>query len=285
MKTRFLSLKSFYIRLFLLTASLSVAVSCNRDDEQVVDNSITADLSSISLADGQDTSGGKIWKDTFTADKPLEIGIFKFNHNAPQSNYWYGFTLSNSKDNADHKFFTEWVVNQWGTMAKGGVNGEGAPFLVSYADHLPSANFAKTIKEGEVFDVANISSFVEITDDTKTYAAKSASFAISPWPYYGIKNGDSFARKFDKGDFFAIHIFGLDKDKKPTNNAKPVTHYFVDFRNGVNTIDTSWKNVNLSALGNVKYLVFFLETTDVGQWGANTSLYFTMDKLKVEEVR
>lgn len=287
MKTRFLSLKSFYIKLFLLTASLSVAVSCNRDDEQVVDNSITADLSSISLADGQDTAGGKIWKDTYTADKPLEIGIFKFNHNAyPDWNTWYGFTLSNSRDNADHiNSEGGWVANQWGTMAKGGVNGEGAPFLVSYADHLPSANFAKTIKEGEVINVARFSSSVEITDDTKTYAAKSASFAISPWPYYGIKNGDSFARKFDKGDFFAIHIFGLDKDKKTTNNAKPVTHYFVDFRNGINTIDTSWKNVNLSALGNVKYLVFFLETTDMSGEYANTSLYFTMDKLKVEEVK
>lgn len=43
--------------------------------------------------------------------------------------------------------------------------------------------------------------------------------------------------------------------------------------------------MDLSALGEVKYLMFFLETTDVGDWGANTALYFTMDKLKVEKIQ
>lgn len=287
MNTRFLFLKSFYIRLFLLATTISVVTSCNRDEE-VIDNSITADLSSVSLSDGVATAGGKIWKDTYTADKPLEIGIFKFNHNAiPDWNTWYGFTLSNSNDNADH-IDSEggWVANQWGSMAKGGVNGEGTPFLVSYADHIPKPeNIQNSIKAGVATKIERFSSSVEITDDTKDYTAKSASFAIAPWPYYGIKNGDAYARKFQKGDYFAVHIYGFDKDKLPTNNAVPVTHYFVDFRNEVTTIDTSWKTVNLSALGNVKYLVFFLETTDVGRWGANTALYFTMDKLKVEEVK
>ncbi len=287
MNTKFFSLKSWYIKLFFLATTLSVATSCNRDDDAIViDNSITADLSKIDLTDGISTAGGKIWKDTYTENAPLEIGIFKFNHNAfPDWQTWYGFTVSNSSDNSDHiNSEGGWLANQWGTMPKGGKLGVGSPFLVSHADHLPK-NLDNAIKAGTATKIERFSSSVEITDDTKTYAAKSANFAISPWSYYGILNGDAYARKFGKGDYFAIHIFGLDKDKMPTNNAKPVTHYFVDFRNGVNTINTSWSTVDLSELGNVKYLVFFLETTDVGQWGANTALYFTMDQLKVEEVK
>ena len=277
--------KNLYIRIFLLTISTVALTSCQMDNEpiQLVEQGITTlDLSKFDLSDGTAVTGGKIWKDTYTKNKTLEIGIFKFNHTAVQSwNYWSGFTVSNSNDNTNHlNSQGGWVKNQWGTMPKGGVNGEGTPFLISYADHKPAQG---VLKAGEVIDLSKFSSSVEIAGNSKTYTAKSVSLAISPWSYYGILNGDSFARKFEKGDYFAIHIYGLDKDKKLTNNAEPIIHYFVDFRNKVNSIDTTWKKVDLSPLGQVKYLLFFLETTDVGQYGANTALYFSMDKLSVKE--
>lgn len=168
-----------------------------------------------------------------------------------------------------------------GTMAKGGADGQGTPFLVSFADHKPSE---KVLKYGEEVKIDRFSSVVEITDTANKYKAKNVKLAISPWSYYGILNGDAYARKFVKGDYFAIHIYGVSANKQLTTE-KPVTHYFVDFRNGINNISTNWQDVDLSALGEVKYLMFFLETTDVGDWGANTALYFTMDKLKVEKIQ
>ncbi|MDR0228951.1 MAG: DUF4465 domain-containing protein [Flavobacteriaceae bacterium] len=245
-------------------------------------NYVTLDLSTFDLSDGLPTTGGKIWKDTYTDDAPLSSGIFDIKHIA-FSDYdtWMGFTVSNSTDNTNQLNTAEgWIANQWGTMAQGAVNGKGKPFLVSFADHKPHPSLLDPTKP---VAVDRFSSVITINDTENRYKAVSTQFAISPWPYYGIMEGDAYARKFEKGDYFAIHVYGVDKDKKLTS-AKPVTHYFVDFRNGVNKIDTDWAKVDLSSLGEVKYLLFFLETTDKGEWGANTALYFTMDQLTVDKV-
>ncbi|MDM1380544.1 DUF4465 domain-containing protein [Myroides marinus] len=244
-------------------------------------NYVTLDLSTFNLTDGQATTGGKIWKDTFTDDAVLKSGIFDIKHIAYSEYYtWMGFTVSNSSDNTNQYKGNGWLENQWGTMPQGGVAGKGTPFLVSFADHKPNA---KLLDPSKPIAVDRFSSVITLDDPNNTYKAVSANFAISPWPYYGILEGDAYARKFKKGDFFAIHIYGVDKNKKLTS-AQPVTHYFVDFREGVNEINTNWNKVDLSSLGEVKYLVFFLETTDVGKWGANTALYFTMDGLTVDKI-
>lgn len=243
---------------------------------------ISLDLSLFNLSDGQATAGGKIWKGTFEEDAELHSGIFQFNHIAfPEYYTWMGFTVSNSQDNSDQINSEDgWLQNQWGTMPQGGVKGKGSPFLVSFADHKPNASL---LQQGQKIAVDRFSSTVKITDDQNQYLAKSVSLAISPWPYYGILNGDAYARKFKKGDFFAIHIYGVNK-AGVLSAEKPVTHYFVDFREQVGTISKDWNQVDLSSLGEVEYLLFFLETTDVGQWGANTALYFTMDQLTVEKI-
>ena len=87
-------------------------------------------------------------------DTDLTLGIFKFKHTAwPEYLTWMGFTVSNSNDNSDQiKKEGGWLDNQWGTMAKGGANGAGSPFLVSFADHKPSE---KALKYGEEVKIEN----------------------------------------------------------------------------------------------------------------------------------
>ena len=276
-----------FFNLLIIASSITFLSSCNDDDykNEVVElkKYQTLDVSKFDLSKGISTSGGKIWEGTYKEDTDLILGIFKLKHTAwPEYLTWMGFTVSNSNDNSDQiKNEGGWLDNQWGTMAKGGADGQGTPFLVSFADHKPSE---KVLKYGEEVKIDRFSSVVEITDTANKYKAKNVKLAISPWSYYGILNGDAYARKFVKGDYFAIHIYGVSANKQLTTE-KPVTHYFVDFRNGINNISTNWQDVDLSALGEVKYLMFFLETTDVGDWGANTALYFTMDKLKVEKIQ
>ena len=271
-----LSLKIDYSdgRVELITYTVNVTKS---DDY----NYITLDLNQIDLSNGIPTVGGKIWKDTFTEDALLQQGIFTFKHSAyPEYSTWLGFTLSNSNDNTNHLMSEEsWFGNQWGSMTKGGVDGEGTPFLVSFPDNKPHPSL---LQPGETIKVGRFSAVVTL-DDENRYTAVKTSVAISPWPYYSILEGDYYSRKFEEGDYFALHVYGVDKDQKLTS-AEPVTHYFVDFRNGVNTINTNWNTVDLSSLGEVKYLLFFLETTDIGDWGANTPFYFTMDKLTVDKI-
>lgn len=279
--------KKLFFNLLIIASSITFLSSCNDDDykNEVVElkKYQTLDVSKFDLSKGISTSGGKIWEGTYKEDTDLILGIFKLKHTAwPEYLTWMGFTVSNSNDNSDQiKNEGGWLDNQWGTMAKGGADGQGTPFLVSFADHKPSE---KVLKYGEEVKIDRFSSVVEILDMANKYKAKSVKLAISPWSYYGIMNGDAYARKFEKGDYFAIHIYGVSANKQLTTE-KPVTHYFVDFRNGVNNISTTWQDVDLSSLGEVKYLMFFLETTDVGNWGANTALYFTMDKLKVEKIQ
>ncbi|MBB1148586.1 DUF4465 domain-containing protein [Myroides sp. NP-2] len=257
------------------TYYVDVAKSANYDH-------IRLDLSAFDLSEGIETTGGKIWKETFTEDAPLASSIFSFSHNAMTDwNVWYGFTVSNSSDNTNHADSEGgWIKNQWGSMAQGGVAGKGKPFLVAYADHKPDPS---VLQPGAEIDVENFSSVVAL-DNENRYQAVSTAIALSPWSYYGIAEGDDFATKFEAGDSFALKVYGVGADMKLTS-AEPVTHYLVDFRNGVQAIDKGWKTVDLSSLGEVKYLLFFLETTDVNAQGyANTALYFTMDRLTVNPI-
>lgn len=277
--------KKIFLNLLFVSSSILFLASCNNDDDAsglVEQNVVTADVSKFDLSNGLEANGGKIWSKTLTTNSELNVGIFNFSHKVTLSewgDYWSGFTVSNGNDNADH-LSKGWTGYQYGTMPKGGSDGVGTPFLVSYADQY---NLNGELKAGENIDVNKFSSVVRINDTTNKYKAKSVKLAISPWSYYGVLNGDQFARKFVKGDYFAIHIYGVSANNQITT-AKPVTHYFVDFRNTIGNISTTWQDVDLSTLGEVKYLVFFLESTDMTAGYANTALYFTMDKLKVEKL-
>ncbi len=242
---------------------------------------ITLDLSAFDLGEGIETAGGYIWDQTFTEKAVLQSDVYTFNHMASaEGTYWSGFTVSSSTDNANHAD-TEggWAKNQWGTMAKGSVEGHGGYYLVAYADQAPAG-----LQQGATVNVEDYSAVVTLDDEAK-YQAISTQVAMSPWAYYSITEGDDFATKFETGDYFALKVYGVDADMKLTA-AEPVTHYFVDFRNGVNTISKDWNKVDLSSLGEVKYLLFFLDTTDKNAQGyANTALYFTMDQLTVNPVQ
>jgi len=281
-KMKFNFTKKIFLNLLFVSSSILFLASCNNDDDAsavVEQNIATADLSKFDLSDGTDVNGGKVWSQTFTANTELNIGIFNFSHNGSQ--YWDGFTVTNSNDNTDHLNTDEgWFGSQYGTMPKGGADGEGTPFLVTYADITGPDDY---LQKGEEITPKNFKSIVKINDIANKYKAKSVKLAISPWPYYGALNGDQYAKKFVKGDYFAVNIYGVSANNQITTE-KPVKHYFVDFRNAVGNIPTTWQDVDLSALGEVKYLLFILETTDVGQYGPNTSAYFTMDKLKVEKL-
>ena len=275
MNIRLNTIKAWSIRLFLLATTATLVVSCDRNDELITaEKSIRLDLSTFNLLDGGDTAGGKVWKETYSETTPtLDIGIFKFSHSANASwNYWTGFTISNSSDNTKQ---TNFVQNQFGAMPQGGANGKGTPFLVAYSQQIPS----EKLVANKAYDLSTYKTYVEITDDNIS-SVKTLNLALSPWTYYNITEGDAYARKFTKGDFYAVHIYGLDSNKKLTS-AEPVTYYLADFRNGENKVDTSWQSVNVSKLGKVKYLLFFVETTDVGNYGANTATYFLLDNINV----
>ncbi|MEM1122289.1 MAG: DUF4465 domain-containing protein [Bacteroidota bacterium] len=108
------------------------------------------------------------------------------------------------------------------------------------------------------------------------------------YTHNSMRDGDMFAKKFggtsgDDPDFFKLTV------QKYSNGAlatQEVEFYLADFRSADNSEDyivNDWQWVDLTSLGNVDSLQFTLSSSDVGDNGINTPLFFAIDNLTVSE--
>ncbi len=176
---------------------------------------------------------------------------FSFFHlpsgNSYGGTYWDGFTLS--KVAADS-------LNQFACMAKGGLNGQGTPFVVGY--YSPYCNNPEENK---------YSNLVMFGDK---YTPVEVAICQSAYTHNYIVKGNDFTNK----DTLTLIISAYDSDKGLTNK---VNYYLaVDGK-----INKSWEKVDLSSLGACDGLVFSMTSTDVNEYGIATPTYFALDGLKV----
>ena len=167
--------------------------------------------------------------------------------------WWYGFSISSMTATT----FTSYD-DQYNSIVGCGVDG--------------SANFCMAYPDGTKVKVTNSRDGDVVKG---VYITNSANAATS------MRNGDSFAKKFVKGDWYKVTISGKDID----GNEKCVDAYLADFRSdneAEHYILDKWKWVDLSGLGKVTELNFTLSSTDNGAWGMNTPGYFCMDDLGSE---
>lgn len=167
---------------------------------------------------------------------------------------WNGFAYSNLVDE-----ITEGYGNQYSSCA-----GSGA---------LSSEKFGISSISGKSEIVFTIPTTVEeIYLTNATYAALS------------MRNGDTFAKKFggDDGtepDWFMLSIEGSDENGLVTDTLEV---YLADYRfdnNSEDFIVKDWLAADLTALGEVKQLSFWLTSSDNGDVGMNTPAYFCIDNL------
>jgi len=87
-----------------------------------------------------------------------------------------------------------------------------------------------------------------------------------------LRDGNAYARAFTNGDFFVLTLTARDID----GAVLAVTnHALADFRDGESFIQTNWSELDLSWMPpEVVSIVGTLVTTDNGDWGANTPMYF-----------
>ena len=212
----------------------------------------------------------QVWSETYNEEEYiLEFAPYIFNHIETGSSwggsYWDGFTVVKCSDNGTQ---TDWITNQWGNMAGGGISATGAvdanaPYLFAYCADFMGPGVCKMIY-----------------DDDKTYYPKGMYVNIAANAYYACKDGASPARAFNQeGDSFALEVFGKDA----TGAKKSVSVELAGYHNGQFTALTSWTWVDLTSLGAVEDLTFVLTSTDNSAYGANTPLYFAMDKLTVSD--
>ena len=168
--------------------------------------------------------------------------------------YWYWFGYANHTDNS----FAS-LDDQWKNIVGGGYNGS-ANYGVAFAAEFNGPCYVSLLTEPAVVPGFYITN--------------------SSYAYNSLTGGDSFAKKFDKGDWFKLTITGYDADDEVTGTKD---YYLADLRDEATAyIINDWRYVDLSCLGTVAKLGFELTSSDVGAYGMNTPAYFCFDNFGAE---
>lgn len=205
-----------------------------------------------------------VWDSTYSDNWACQMiycnnAKFMFSHMPSKASYggtsWEGFTISKVASD---------TLNPFACTAKGGLKGQGTPFLIGYfseyytttnTDKLPSSNIV-------YFDGEYYPQEVAICQNTNTLKA--------------LTEGLSPARPFTGKDTLTLIISGIDAQYQETNSVE--YHLAVD---GV--FNRAWTKVDLSSIGKTWGLSFRMKSTDAGQWGINTPTYFALDGIKISD--
>ena len=204
--------------------------------------------------------GTDVWDSTYNDSGICQLiytngAHFMLSHLPSQDSYggmsWEGFTISKvSQDTA----------NVFGCVANGGLAGVGTPYVIGYYSSwiTESLGYSSNIIR---FDQEYYPECVYICQNSNTMEA--------------ITNGGVFnARAFTENDTLALIISALNSGMEET---KSITYYLaVDGEK-----NNGWIKVPLTALGQAAGLSFRMTTTDIGQFGENTPMYFALDGLTV----
>lgn len=259
--------------------------------------SLATELDAFTLdsTNGLTTVGGLYWNQTYSNTKVTTTN-FTFSHTStPGWNYWDGFTVSNVANthnygipgdpgNPDHS--GGWLTHQWGSMAVPTGSSYKPKFMVGYWGYYMLDYQHKTEL---TFNETWFSNWVKLGNDNNGKTVSTVKVAMHPWPYYGILNGDGFARKFVKGDHFDLIIYGVkadgnfiteqgfDEEGNPTTVRKGITYKMADYTGNSLIMPTGWTNIPINFGTPVKYLVFQIYSTDSHpQYGPNSAVYFCL---------
>ena len=195
------------------------------------------------------------YNDTETCSQILvNDGVFRLSHLPSGMSYggmsWEGFTLSTvSQDTA----------NVLGCVAKGGLDGEGTPYVIGY--------YSEWVSQSQKYS----SNIIDFNGD---YYPEYMYICQNSNTHKAITQGEFNARAFTQEDTLALIIQALDSDMQPTAT---MTYYLA----ADGERNEGWTKVPLSSLGKTARLSFSMTTTDIGEWGANTPLYFALDALTI----
>src|SRR5690554_71186 len=231
---------------FLASALLAVTTLKAQTTVNFEDLTLDADTCYYGADEaGQFTSGGV---------------VFGNNYETTSWGYsWSGFAYSNKIDNTTAGF-----TNQFSAFPASGANN--------------SENYAIYTGKDTLYLPGTGANLISVDFTNTTYA------------YLSMKDGDQFAKQFgsingadgdpdgtEGNDFFFIRIYGHDINHQLTDS---VDFYLADFRFPNATDDyilADWTSADLSSLTDVSYLTFGFHSSDVGDLGINTPLYFAMD--------
>ena len=203
-----------------------------------------------------------IWDSTYSEDWSAQMiyangeGVFYMTHlpsgNSWGGTSWEGFTLS--------KVAEEGGSNPFACMAKGGVKGEGTPYLIGYYSEY-AANY-------ELGHSTNILGFND------EYYPKEVYICQDNNTFDALIGNNTMARKFTAKDTLALIISSIDNQYEEQTSV--IYYLAVD-----SVFNQAWTKVDLTPLGKCAALSFRMTSTDIGMYGINTPTYFALDALTV----
>jgi hypothetical protein len=222
---------------------------------------VTVDFESLTLPGAESYYNGSDGAGSFTTQGANFRNTYTVN-----GGYWNGFSYSNTTD-----VITADYDNQYSAYA-----GSGANASEKYG----------------VFYPAGIVSFATPVQVDSLKLTNTTLAALT------MLNGDLFSKQFgsvngpngepdgtEGKDYLRVWIYALDQAFQKTDDS--VVFYLADYRFTDNDSDyvlNTWKNVDLSALGNTFGLGFKFESSDTGQFGINTPTYFAVDNISYHSV-
>ena len=201
---------------------------------------------------------------------PCEVENFE---NAMTSDYAYGY----ENDTFKFEYFFNEEYAYWGGFAQSRVK-DTDPANGIFANQYAVYNDAAA--SGDSFLVYYYDSYNEPCDIVlrKDVTLADVKINLTTYTYASITDEDinTFARTFTDGDYLKV-VFTA---KKGTDVTGVVECYVVDYRDGKREVATAWNSCSLRGLGTgYNRVSVTIETTDVGEWGANTPLYICLDDL------
>lgn len=190
-----------------------------------------------------------------------------------EGDYHYGYET----DKLTFEHFYNEEFRYWGGFAltrKFDTDAANGLFENQYAVYNASAS------EGDCALIYYYDSYNEPCDIVLKDATMltSVRLNLTTYTYASITDEDinSFARAFADGDYLKVVFRSLKGDVE----VGIVECYVVDYRDGRRYMATAWDEFDLRALGSGYDTVrVTIETTDVGEYGANTPLYIGLDEL------
>jgi hypothetical protein len=188
-----------------------------------------------------------------------------------------GLIFSNVYDNMYNYWSAGWIYSNTTDVSTAGYLNQSSAYTGSGADG--SANYAVAYGADLDFGTAVVVGGADFTNTT--YAALSMLNGDAYGKVFGSPNNALGQPDGTNGeDYFRLLIIGSDVNGMAVDT---VIFYLADYRFSDNSQDyilNTWETVDLTGLGEIRYLDFKLESSDRSGEYINTPAYFAMDNLR-----
>lgn len=236
-------------------AALSFALSlgfasCNDEDDP-------EEIYPVILSGITDFNESNYWSKCYdTAAGDLVVSGVAFSHQASAFEWegvtyysWEGFCPSKVNDTTEHA--DSWTENQWACISE---NPNGGVYLVGYSGANVSEN-----------PIENTTCTLELANGGY-FKPKYIYLNNSSYTYYCAKNGSYYNEPFSNEDWLTLNIVGVRNGALTAQLKAPLIAQgqYLD----------QWVGVSIEELGTVDKVLFYVDSSDKGDYGLNVPAYF-----------